>query len=88
MSVNFNVGDLVRWTVGHDTYQSDGETLYGTDPIYCHGIIMEVSHKEPGCIIVHSRDAEWSPRLVILNNEIDEIEILSSTEKKHGQQTF
>ncbi len=83
MDDNFCKGDLIRWVVGHDTYQSDGQTLFGTDPIYNHGIIMEVSDVDPSCIIVHSRDAEWAPRLVILNNTIDEIEILSSTESNN-----
>ena len=84
MGNRFKKGDLIRWVVGHDTYQSDGQTLFGTDPIYNHGIIMEVSDVDPACIIVHSRDAEWAPRLVILNGTVDEIEILSSTEKTNG----
>ena len=84
MDVNFYKGDLIRWVVGHDTYQSDGDTLYGTDPIYNHGIIMEVSNVDPGCIIVHSRDTAMAPRLVILNCELDQIEILSSAENQHG----
>lgn len=84
MDVNYYKGDLIRWVVGHDTYQSDGDTLYGTDPIYNHGIIMEVSNVDPGCIIVHSRDTKMAPRLVILNSELDQIEILSSAENQHG----
>ena len=85
MGNDFCKGDLIRWVIGHDTYESDGDTLYGTDPIYNHGIVMEVSDVDPACIIVHSRDAEWAPRLVILNNTIDEIEVLSSTENKNGK---
>ncbi len=85
MDKDFYKGDLIRWVIGHDTYKSDGDTLYGTDPIYNHGIIMEVSDVDPACIIVHSRDAEWAPRLVILNNTIDEIEVLSSAENKYGE---
>lgn len=85
MDNDFYKGDLIRWIVGHDTYQSDGDTLYGTDPIYNHGIIMEVSDVDPDCIIVHSRDVQMAPRLVILNNTVDEIEILSSAENKNGQ---
>ena len=84
MDDSFNKGDLIRWIVGHDTYKSDGDELYGTDPIYNHGIVMEVSDVDPSCIIVHSRDVPMAPRLVILNNTIDEIEILSSTEKTNG----
>ena len=80
MGETFFKGDLIRWIVGHDTYQSDGETLYGTDPIYNHGIVMDVSDVDPCCIIVHSRDTQMAPRLVILNSTIDEIEVLSSTE--------
>ncbi len=84
MGINFYKGDLIRWVVGHDTYQSDGDTLYGEDPIYNHGIIMEVSDVDPSCIIVHSRDALMAPRFVILNSTLDEIEILSSTEINNG----
>ena len=80
MGDKFNYGDLVRWVIGHEAYESDGEDLFGKVPIYNHGIVMEVSNVDPGCIIVHSRDALWAPRLVILNSTIDEIEILSSTE--------
>ena len=80
MDIRYYRGDLIRWIVGHDTYECDGDTLYGTDPIYNHGIIMEVSNVDPGCIIVHSRDTTMAPRLVILNSELDEIEILSSAE--------
>ena len=85
MGNDFYKGDLIRWIVGHDTYQSDGDTLYGTDPIYNHGIVMEVSDVDPDCIIVHSRDAPMAPRLVILNNTLDEIEVLSSAENTNGQ---
>ena len=85
MDSNFYKGDLIRWIVGHETFQSDGETLYGTDPIYNHGIIMEVSDVDPACIIVHSRDVHMAPRLVILNGELDEIHILSSAEQKNEQ---
>ena len=85
MGIDFHKGDFVRWVVGHDTYQSDGETLFGSDPIYNHGIIMEVSDVDQGCIIVHSRDATWAPRHVILDSSIDEIEVLSSTEKNNGK---
>jgi len=85
MSNTFYIGDLVRWVVGHHSYASDGDTLYGTDEIYNHGIIMEVSGVDPKCIIVHSRDTDMAPRLVILNAEIDEIDVLSSTESKDGK---
>ena len=87
MGVRFNRGDLIRWTVGHNTYESDGEILIGKDEIYKHGIIMEVSNVDPNCIIVHSRDADMAPRLVILNNDIDEIQLLSSTNEgeSHGE---
>ena len=84
MGNNFYKGDLIRWIVGHEIYESDGQTLNGTDPLFNHGIILEVSDVDPSCIIVHSRDVQMAPRLVILNSEIDEIEILSSTEIKNG----
>lgn len=79
MSDKFYIGDLIRWVVGHTTYESDGKNLYGKDEIYNHGIVMEVSHVDPKCIIVHSRDVQMAPRLVILNGEVDEIQLLSSS---------
>tara|TARA_Y100001937_G_scaffold27332_1_gene39244 strand:- start:1770 stop:2027 length:258 start_codon:yes stop_codon:yes gene_type:complete len=85
METNFYKGDLIRWIVGHNTYKSDGELLYGDDPIYHHGIIMEVSDVDPACIIVHSRDTHFAPRLVILNSDLDEIEILSSSENQYDK---
>ena len=85
MGNDFYRGDLIRWVVGHDTYESDGDTLYGTDPIYNHGIIMEVSDVDPACIIVHSRDTTMAPRLVILNSQVDEIQVLSSAENADGK---
>ena len=40
-------GDLVRWVVDHDVYESSGDVLVGVSPNYRHGIIMEVSAKDP-----------------------------------------
>jgi hypothetical protein len=82
MGDKFYIGDLVRWVAGHNTYESDGNTLKGKDEIYHHGIILEVSIVDPKCIIVHSRDVQFAPRLVILNSDVDEIQLLSSTEIK------
>jgi len=84
MDDTYSKGDFIRWVIGNHAYESDGETLYGISPIYNHGIVMEVSDVDPACIIVHSRDAEWAPRLVILNGAIDEIEVLSSVETDNG----
>ena len=83
MSNTFNIGDLIKWVAGHSTYQSDGDTLRGKDEIYYHGIVMEVSGDDPRCIIVHSRDTDLAPRLVILNDELDDIHILSSSESNN-----
>ena len=33
-------GSLIKWVVGHKSYQSDGDVLIGLDPIYKHGIVM------------------------------------------------
>jgi len=84
MGDKFYIGDFVRWVVGHDTFQSDGKTLFGADPIFNHGIVMEVSNVNPNCIIVHSQDAEWAPRMVVLDSELDEIETLSSTGESYN----
>jgi len=74
----------VRWITGHSVYEAHEDKLVGAVPIYRYGIVMEVSKIDPGAIVVHSSVAESEPRLIILTDTMDEIEILSSTERHCG----
>ena len=68
-------GDLVRWIVDHDIYESDGDSLKGISPNYKYGIIMEVSQIDPNAVIVFSYEngGKWE----IFNFIHDDFEILS-----------
>jgi len=81
----FNKGDLVRWITGHSVYEAYDNHLVGAIPIYSYGIIMEVSSVDPEAIIVNSCVKSFSPRLIILNGEADEIEILSNGASSDGK---
>ena len=72
-------GDLVRWVVDHDVYESSGDVLVGVSPNYRHGIIMEVSAKDPNAVMIYcydctkQREGSW----MILNLIHDDFEVLS-----------
>lgn len=68
----------MRWITGHSVYEAYEDRIVGAKPIYRYGIIIEVSQVDPGAIIVHSAVYNKLPKLIILSNEIDEIEVLSS----------
>ena len=72
----FCKGDLVRWVIGHATYEAHPTKLVGSDPIYKYGIVMQVSKKDPLAIIVHSYNMD-DPRLIILHATDDDIEVMS-----------
>ena len=75
----------MRWITGHSVYAAHETELVGADPIYRYGIVMEVSPVDPGAIVVHSVMEEApAPRLVILSDDMDEIELLSSAGKDPG----
>jgi len=72
--VTLKRGDLVRWVVDHNIYESNGDVLIGRDPNYKYGIIMEVSSIDPNAVIVCSFDrGNWT----VLNFIHDDFEILS-----------
>ena len=85
MGNKFHKGDYIRWLTGHSVYEADEDSLVGVEPIYTYGIVMEVSNVDPGAIIVHSAVPDKVARLVILSNDIDEIEIMSSGEGYCGE---
>ena len=73
-------GDLVRWIVDHDVYESDGDALRGIKPNYRHGIIMEVSKKDTNAVIVCCTDCKRYGNWLVLNLIHDEFEVLSGIE--------
>jgi|TARA_R110001583_G_scaffold96407_8_gene240643 hypothetical protein len=78
VDVRFHKGDYVRWVTGHSVYEAYEDRIVGAKPIYRYGIIIEVSEVDPRAIIVHSALYNHNPKLVILSEEMDEIEVLSS----------
>ena len=78
---SFSKGDFVRWTIGHATLAAHPDRLEGVDPIYKYGIIMQVSPVDPRAIIVHSCGLNSDSRLIILNGDDDDVEVLSKGER-------
>ncbi len=74
----------MRWLTGHSVYEAHDAILVGAEPIYSYGIIMEVSPKDPGAIVVHSQPYNHHGRLVILSDDMDEIEVLSKGVSEDG----
>ena len=72
-------GDLVRWVVDHDVYESSGDVLVGVSPNYRHGIIMEVSVKDANAVMVYCYDCKKKKEgsWMILNMIHDSFEVLS-----------
>ena len=70
-------GDLVRWIIDHEIYESDGDILRGVKPNFCHGIIMEVSKKDSNAVVVCCYDCDKEGSWLILNLIHDEFEVLS-----------
>ena len=67
-------GSLVRWVQSHKSYEANGDVLVGLEPIYCYGIIMEVSKKDPNYIAVAScSDGRWH----VVNVHYDDLKIIS-----------
>ncbi len=74
-------GDLVRWVVDHDVYESSGDVLVGVSPNYRHDIIIEVSQVDPKHVMVMCYDCKKRKEgsWMILNMIHDEFELLSGT---------
>jgi hypothetical protein len=70
-------GDLVRWVTDHDIYESYGDVLKGIKPNYRHGIVMEVSTKDSGTVVVYCYDCSKEGNWMILNLIHDDLETLS-----------
>ena len=74
----------MRWMVGHASYEAHHDRLVGREPIYKYGIIMQVSPVDSSAIVVHSYASGVTPRLVILNGVLDNVEILSKGGNRDG----
>ena len=85
MDNKFYKGDYVRWLTGHSVYEAHDDKLVGAEPIYRYGIVMEVSKVDPSAIVVHSTPPMREPRLVILSDKLDEIDVLSRGAKTDGE---
>ena len=73
-------GDLVRWVIDHDIYESNGDTLRGVGPNYRHGIIMEVSKKDSNAVIICCYDCGREGSWLVLNLIHDDFEVLSGAQ--------
>ena len=81
----FKKGDLVRWIIGHATFAAYPDKLVGADPIYKYGIVMQVSSVDPNAVIVHSYSNDLDGRLIILDRNHDDVEVISKGGMDDGQ---
>ena len=71
-------GDLIRWVVDWGVYAiSTGGEAYGRYPQYCHGIVIEVSHKDADALVVFCYDCKNEGGSTILHSARDKFELLS-----------
>ncbi len=72
--MQLNRGDLIKWCMGHHSYEAFGDVLVGREPIYKYGVVYEVSDKDPyHFIVIGCDDGKWH----LLNTHYDKYEILS-----------
>lgn len=71
-------GDLVRWVIdwGMFAVSAEGE-IHGEYPQYCHGIVMEISEKDPNAVVVYCYDCKNEGGWTILHMIHDNFEVLS-----------
>ncbi len=75
----------MRWIIGHATFAAYPDKLVGADPIYKYGIVMQVSGVDPNAIIVHSYSNDLNGRLIILDRNHDDVEVISKGGIDDGQ---
>tara|TARA_Y100001972_G_scaffold123757_1_gene171583 strand:+ start:1293 stop:1523 length:231 start_codon:yes stop_codon:yes gene_type:complete len=73
----FKKGDLIKWFSHHAAFEASLDSVRGVDPIYRHGIIIEVSELKKTAIVVHCFDCD-KMNLVILDSDYDYIEVMST----------
>jgi len=71
-------GNLIRWVVDWGVYaiSAKGEA-HGRYPQYCHGIVIEVSRKDPEAVVVFCYDCKNEGGYTILHASRDSFELLS-----------
>ena len=69
-------GNLIKWISHHNAFEASGDVVRGIDPIYRHGIVIEVSATKKTAIVAHCFDCEKAT-LVILDSEYDDIQRIS-----------
>lgn len=74
--MGYKQGDLVKWVSYHNAFEASPSGLKGIQPVYRHGIVIEVSHKKKTAIIVHCFDCP-SRTLVILDTKYDPVQLVS-----------
>jgi len=74
-------GCLIRWVIDYKMFAAPDETgvaVQPLEPIYKHGIVMDVSRREPPSIVVHCFDCMVGGDWVILHLIHDKVEVLST----------
>tara|TARA_B100000886_G_C20382180_1_gene474397 strand:+ start:965 stop:1195 length:231 start_codon:yes stop_codon:yes gene_type:complete len=74
----FKKGDLIKWFSHHRSFVASPMGVKGINPVYNHGIILEVSDKKTTAIIAHCFDCDRY-NLVILDADYDSVKLVSST---------
>ena len=73
--VGLKRGNLIKWCLGHKSYEAFGDVLVGREPIYKYGIVLKVSPRSPSHFIIATYDdARWH----VLDTEYDYYEVLSN----------
>jgi len=50
--VTLGPGDLIRWIVDYDIYESNGDVVTPIQPVYAYGIVIEASKVDPKNVVV------------------------------------
>tara|TARA_Y100000592_G_C5470489_1_gene319198 strand:- start:979 stop:1209 length:231 start_codon:yes stop_codon:yes gene_type:complete len=69
-------GNLIKWISHHNVFEASGDVVRGIDPVYRHGIIIEISKTKNTAIVAHCFDCDKAT-LVILDSEYDHIQVIS-----------
>ncbi len=67
-------GNLVRWCLGHKSYQAFGDVLVGLEPIYKYGVVYKIFKSDSSRYMVIAVD---DGKIHILDIKHDTYEVLS-----------
>jgi hypothetical protein len=71
-------GCLIRWVSDYETYAAYPDGLVGFDPVYRHGIVMEIaSGTDPVSMIVFCYDCSGC-KWTLIDLKTEEYEVLSN----------